>query len=208
MKKIDFKILIVTMLICLIPIVIGIIMYDKLPEQMAVHFNINNEPNSYTSKEFAVFGIPTILALLQAICCIFSDLLESEQQNKKFMTIYKWIIPIIGIMVNLSIIAFSIGIKLNIQIIACITIGIIFAIMGNYLPKAEPNKFKIGYLNRESWKKLNRPMAYFFVIIGLLFIISAFLNPMFSIILLGLIIVATLIMLIYMMYLNYKIKSE
>ena len=63
MKKIDWKILIITSLICIIPIIFGIVLYEKLPDQMAVHFGINNEPNEYAPKEFALFGIPIFMTL-------------------------------------------------------------------------------------------------------------------------------------------------
>ena len=72
-KKIDWKILIITGLICLIPMIFGAILYDQLPEQMAVHFGVNNEPNSFAPKEFALFGIPLLMTALQIICCISSD---------------------------------------------------------------------------------------------------------------------------------------
>ena len=42
MKNINWKIVIITSLVCLLPIVLGIIFYQQLPEQMPVHFNINN----------------------------------------------------------------------------------------------------------------------------------------------------------------------
>ena len=41
MKKIDWKILIVTSLLCLAPIAIGLMYYDALPESVAIHFDIN-----------------------------------------------------------------------------------------------------------------------------------------------------------------------
>lgn len=206
-KKVDLKILIITTIICLLPIILGVILYDKLPEQMAVHFGPNNQPNSYASKAFAVFGISSILALLQVVCCVFSDLMENKKQNKKFITIYKWIVPVISLMVNLSILAYSIGIGVDIHFIVCITIGIVFTILGNYFPKSEPNKLSFRNINEIIWKEFKRPIAYFLVIMGLLFIISAFLNSIFSLILLGIVLLATIIMLIVGIRLVYKNKK-
>ena len=39
--KIDRKTLILTTLICLIPIVVGAAVYGRLPETMATHWNMN-----------------------------------------------------------------------------------------------------------------------------------------------------------------------
>ena len=203
-KKIDWKILIITSLICLIPIIFGVILYDQLPEQMAVHFGVNNEPNSFAPKEFALFGIPLLMFILQVFCCISSDFMEEKKQNKKYITIYKWIIPIIEMVVYLTMLAYGAGIELDMRMIVCITLGIVFTLVGNYMPKTEPNKLQMNYIRADFWKKIKRPAGYFFVIIGLAFIISAFLNSMVSLILLGIIIVAAILITIYSIYLFYK----
>ena len=203
-KKIDWKILIITGLICLIPMIFGVILYDQLPEQMAVHFGVNNEPNSFAPKEFALFGIPIFMFALQVFCCIFSDFMEEKKQNKKYITIYKWIIPIIEMVVYLTMLAYGAGIELDMRMIVCITLGIVFTLVGNYMPKTEPNKLQMNYIRADFWKKVKRPAGYFFVIIGLAFIISAFLNSMVSLILLGIIIVAAILITIYSIYLFYK----
>ena len=204
MKKIDWKILIITGLICLIPIIFGVILYDQLPEQMAVHFGVDNEPNSFAPKEFALFGIPILMFALQVFCCIFSDFMEEKKQNKKYITIYKWIIPIIEMVVYLTMLAYGAGIELDMRMIVCITLGIVFTLVGNYMPKTEPNKLQMNYIRADFWKKIKRPAGYFFVIIGLAFIISAFLNSMVSLILLGIIIVVAILITIYSIYLFYK----
>ena len=85
-KRIDWKILIITTLMCIVPIIFGVILYNRLPEQMAVHFGLNNEPNSFAPKEFALFGIPLLMTALQIICCISSDCMEQKKQNKKYIT--------------------------------------------------------------------------------------------------------------------------
>ena len=203
-KKIDWKILIITGLICLIPMIFGVILYDQLPEQMAVHFGVNNEPNSFAPKEFALFGIPIFMFALQVFCCIFSDFMEEKKQNKKYITIYKWIIPIIEMVVYLTMLAYGAGIELDMRMIVCITLGIVFTLVGNYMPKTEPNKLQMNYIRADFWKKLKRPAGYFFVIIGLAFIISAFLNSMVSLILLGIIIAVAILITIYSIYLFYK----
>ena len=203
-KKIDWKILIITSLICLIPIIFGVILYDQLPEQMAVHFGVNNEPNSFAPKEFALFGIPLLMFILQVFCCISSDFMEEKKQNKKYITIYKWIIPIIEMVVYLTMLAYGAGIELDMRMIVCITLGIVFTLVGNYMPKTEPNKLQMNYIRADFWKKIKRPAGYFFVIIGLAFIISAFLNSIVSFILMIILIICAVLTTIYSLYLFYK----
>ena len=65
MKKINWRILGITCLVTLLPIVLGVIFWQRLPEEIAIHFNIHNEPDNYASKSVAVLkvaeelGIPT-----------------------------------------------------------------------------------------------------------------------------------------------------
>jgi len=47
MKKINYKILLVTCIVTLFPIALGLVFYDSLPNEMAVHFNIKNNPDNY-----------------------------------------------------------------------------------------------------------------------------------------------------------------
>ena len=52
--------LIITSLIILIPIVIGLILWDKLPDQVPVHWNMSGEVDDYATKTQAVFAMPLV----------------------------------------------------------------------------------------------------------------------------------------------------
>lgn len=94
--KLD-KFEILTLILCLVPIIIGIILYTKLPDQIAIHFDTNNQPDSYASKFFVILGMPIILTLLQLICCITSKLRSSIKVGfTKLYYIVRLIIPIIS----------------------------------------------------------------------------------------------------------------
>lgn len=72
MEKKNKKTLILSVIICLLPMVLGIAFYNRLPEQMPIHFTVNDVPDNYAPKNFALFGIPIIMAIIQAICLIFT----------------------------------------------------------------------------------------------------------------------------------------
>ena len=55
MEKKNRKTLILSVIICLLPMILGSILYNKLPEQMPIHFTINNVPDNYANKNFALF---------------------------------------------------------------------------------------------------------------------------------------------------------
>ena len=74
MKKINVKSLVITSIVCLLPIILGLIFYNELPESIAIHWGINNNPNGYFSKPAFVFGMPIMMVALQIFCCVCSDL--------------------------------------------------------------------------------------------------------------------------------------
>lgn len=188
MKKINWKIAIITTIICLLPIILGIVFYNKLPDQMPVHYGMNNTPDRYASKNVALFVIPLGMALLQMFCCIMSDIKAYQKGiNIRLEQIIKAIIPVFTYVIYIITIAVSLGQDLDVRRIICFIIGVIFILMGNYLPKANMNSVKVFNLRRynyseDIWRKSVRMMGYTFVILGIIFIISILLSEIFSII--------------------------
>ena len=76
-RKIYKHEIIITSILTLCPIILGLILWDQLPDRVATHFDINDVPNGWSSKGFAVFGIPSILFLLHfwqsVITCLNAD---------------------------------------------------------------------------------------------------------------------------------------
>lgn len=68
MTKKNKKIILITSMITILPILAGLILWNKLPEQVATHFDANGIPNGYSSRAFAVFG-PYLICLLH-ICSV------------------------------------------------------------------------------------------------------------------------------------------
>ena len=55
------KMLLLTSIITLLPVFIGLFLWNQLPDSVATHFGLDNQPDGYSSKAFAVFGLPLIL---------------------------------------------------------------------------------------------------------------------------------------------------
>ena len=68
MKKDVKKTLIITSIITALPILIGVVLWNRLPDTMATHFGSDGTPNGWSSKWFAVIGLPIFLAVLNVFC--------------------------------------------------------------------------------------------------------------------------------------------
>lgn len=202
MKNVNWKILIITSIVCLLPIVLGIIFYQQLPEQIPVHFNINNEADNYASKNFALFGIPIILTGLQIFCCVITDWKENkETQRPRFITIIKWLIPILSIVISTILIEIPLGSTVDVRKSICLVIGILFIVTGNYLPKMsyEMAKGKIHPMPKDEgeYRQMVRMLGYTFVISGIALLVSILFPPIFAATVMAVLVVTILIEMLY-----------
>lgn len=185
-------------MVCLLPIVLGIIFYQQLPEQMPVHFNINNEADNYASKNFALFGIPIILTALQIFCCVITDWKENKgTQRPRFITIIKWFIPILSVVVSTILIEIPLGSTVDVRKSICFVLGILFILTGNYLPKMSyemtKGKFHPMPKDEKMYRKMVRMLGYTFVISGVALLVSILFSPICTAIVIVVLVVAILI---------------
>ena len=174
--------IIVTTLITLLPIVFGLIIWKKLPEQIATHWGADGQADGYSGKAFAVFGMPCILAALQLFVS-FITLNDPKRRNihKKPLTLVLWIIPVMSALMNCMTYAVALGMKVDVGIIVSILIGLLFIILGNYMPKLQQN-YTVGIrvpwtLNStENWNRTHRLGGKMFILGGFLLIITGFLG--------------------------------
>jgi len=196
MKVIKWKSFVVSGLICLLPILLGLALWNDLPDTIAIHFNINNLPDNFASKPFAVFGIPVMMMLLQGICCVINDVNAYKHgERKKFEIATKSIIPVMSIVLQTVTLGYSIGWDIDMRRVAVLLVGAIFLVIGNYLPKFD--YIKHYDVNTEKARKINRFIGFESVVMGILFLISVFLPPVFSLVCIVLLIPYALISIIY-----------
>ena len=138
MKFMKWKSLALTCAVCLLPILLGVALWGRLPEVMAVHFRLDNEPDGFASKGFVVFGLPVLMALLQTFCCFVNDWNAYRHgERKKFSRATKWIIPVLAVVIQVATLGYGLGWKLDIRRLVCFLVGAVLVVVGNYLPKFE-----------------------------------------------------------------------
>lgn len=173
------KTLILTSIVILLPILIGILLWNKLPDSMATHFNFDNAADGYREKWFAVIIEPFILLALHLIMAmIIAADPRKKNISSKVYGITIWIIPASSLALAVVIYPYNLGIHFNISLFLGIFLGVIYIILGNYLPKTRQN-YTIGfklpwtYANEENWNKTNRLSGVINIVIGILIIINA-----------------------------------
>lgn len=196
MKVIKWRILTVTCLVCLLPVLLGLAVWDSLPEVMAIHFDINNNPDNFAPKGFVVFGMPLLMVLLQIICCIINDANAYKHGDRvKFERVTKWIIPVMTIVLQIVTLGIGLGWNIDVRIVVSLLVGAMLITLGNYLPKFD--YIKNYDLSAEKARRINRFIGFETVVMGVLFIISTIFPPIFTVICLFLLIPYAIIGMIY-----------
>lgn len=84
--------LILTSVIILLPIFIGLLLWRQLPASVATHFGVDNQPDGYCSKAFAVFGLPVMMLFFHFISIVATNI-DPKRKNisKKVFHVVMWI---------------------------------------------------------------------------------------------------------------------
>lgn len=207
MKEYKGKIILTSIVTCL-PIVVGLLLWNRLPDRMATHFGAGNVPDGWSSKEFAVFGLPLILTALH-IFTIIVTLNDPKKKNigSKMLSLIFWIVPVISCIICLVTYSYSLEIKINIGLIVNLCVGVTFVLLGNYMSKNRQN-YTVGIrlpwtLNsQENWNRTHRLASVLWVIAGIIFIINSFLEN--SIVMIAVLIIITVIPAVYSFVLHQK----
>ncbi len=203
--------LIITSLVILIPIVIGLILWEKLPDQVPIHWDTNGAVDGYANKMQAVFLMPIILLAFHWICALGTSLDPKKQNvNDKMFILVLWIIPVISLLCNSMVYAIALGHKVSVEIIMPLFMGALFVVIGNYLPKCKQS-YTVGIklpwtLNdEENWNKTHRMAGFLWVIGGVIIMATAFLGAfwLFFVVLIPMVIIPF----VYS-YLLYKKSSK
>jgi uncharacterized membrane protein len=175
--KINFKKTAISSIIALLPMIIGIVLLPRLPENVAVHWNSNNTPDTWMNKYLAVFGLPSFMAALQFAICLITYM-RSENGEAKLTKIMIWVIPILSHIVFYMTMFFALGGEFDIGLIAGFLMGILFMLIGNYLPKVpqeQNGKFYAKNIPPENYRKLMKRIGVMFFVLGILILVSLFL---------------------------------
>lgn len=164
----------ITVIVCLLPIILGIVLYNKLPDEMPIHFTFNNEPDNYGPKWFALFGIPVIMAFIQFIVVIAFR--EVKDEKTMFIRLSKWIIPVVTVLVYLVMLGVPLsGTTSYVGKSICFIVGMLFIVTGNYIPKVDyetgKNIFNPRPKDEKAFRKMSRIMGYSMVTLGIVFLV-------------------------------------
>lgn len=175
------KVLILSSLVTLLPILVGLILWDRLPDKLATHWGIDGQPDGWSGLPFAVFGTPlTLLAVQWLLVLITSFDSKARERNIKPFQMVLWIMPILSNLSSFTMYALALGVEFSMSRLMLVFMGLLFLVIGNYLPKCRQN-YTIGirvpwtYADEETWNATHRFGGRVWVVCSVVMILSVFL---------------------------------
>lgn len=175
------KQLIISSIVTLLPIVFGLILWNKFPDTFATHWGADGQADGYSSKAFGIFFTPLFLLGMHLFCVWITDLTNrGNDQDPKVMNLVFCLMPILSLMTNGMIYTIAMGKIWDMNALMPVFMGVLFTLVGNYLPKCRQNTtmgIKVVWTlnNEENWNATHRFAGKLWVAAGLLTVFSAFL---------------------------------
>ncbi len=176
------KMIFLTSLLAFIPMIVGLILWNRLPEELPIHFNSAGEIDNWESKSFVVFIIPLFLWAMHLLAG-FISLADPKKQNisDKMFLLVLLIVPSVAIFMCVITYPAAFGIDVSTNMLGNLFLGIVFLVIGNYLPKSRQN-YSIGIKipwtlsDAENWNKTHRLGGIVWLLCGIVLLINAFLD--------------------------------
>lgn len=158
-----------------ISIIITLLLYSKLPIEVPRHFNISGEVDGWAPKSFVLFTafLPFILGGIIVFCTKLDPKRSAFTKHHKAYNIFLFAITLFMMGIHWATMLFALGYNIPINKFVIGSMGILFIIIGNYMPQIRPN-YTFGIRtpwtlhDEDNWRATHRFGGYMFILIGLL----------------------------------------
>lgn len=165
-------------------LLITVLVYNKLPDLVPIHWNASGEIDGYGPKLFGALMAPVVMIFTWTGMKFLPNVDPRKNNYEKFEKSYSIIVNVLVtffLLVHIITLAAALGYNIPADKIIFIIAGILSIVIGNYLPKSKSNFFfgiKTPWtLSSEiSWRKTHRLGGKLFVALGIVMILSGFIS--------------------------------
>jgi uncharacterized membrane protein len=167
---------IIILLLLAIPFFVALASWNQLPNQMAVHFNLNGSPDRTGTKAEGLLTLPIVNLLIYLLLKFLPRFFMAKEQFALFEKRYIIIRMVIHCFVTalyILIVMYTLNHHINVLLFIAYGLLMVFLIIGNYLNNIQPNYF-IGIRtpwtmnNAVVWRKTHHLTARLWVAASLL----------------------------------------
>lgn len=208
--------IIVIVLLILIGIAVSVAVYPRLPDQVASHWNANDQVNGYMSRFWGAALMPLItigMALLFLVIPSIDPLKENIARFRDSFNTFIVLITAFMLYMHILTLAYNLGYTFRISQAMIPGLGLIFVFAGIMMSKAKRNYF-IGIrtpwtlANETVWDETHRLGSKLFIGAGILSLFSLLLGENGFWLMMALIAVAALVPVVYSYILFARITGK
>ena len=174
------KILTVASVVILLPLFAGLILWNRLPEEIPMHWNASGEVDGWCPKLFAVVGMPLIFLGGQWLGMLIT-LADPKKQNhpRAVLHLLLWFIPVLSVAVAALTYCTALGIGVRVEIILPVILGLLFVVLGIYMPQCKQN-YTVGIKlpwtlhSEENWNRTHRLAGWVWIGGGIAMMAASF----------------------------------
>lgn len=152
--------------------------YPYLPNEIPIHFDFLGNADNYGPRNFifVTAALPLIVFVLLKKLPKLDPKATSYELHKKSYNLFITFLVLLLLILHWVSIYIALGYNLPIQTIILASIGILFLVLGNYMPQIRPNytygiKLPWTLADEQNWRATHRIGGYCYIIAGLLFIL-------------------------------------
>ncbi len=166
--------------LCLLPVAAGLWAYPLLPDQVVTHWGPSGQPDGYSSRAMAALGLPLAMTGLHLLLWFF---LSNDPRNRgasnPILSMGRWSVPVISAGVQGFILWNALAGPVDPTLPVILSMGIMFTVLGNYLPKCRPSYtagFRLPWTlhDEENWTRTHRLAGWVWTAGGIVILATAF----------------------------------
>ena len=162
--------IVVSTALCLVPIIFGIALWQKLPDKIPMNYDIHGNAGTLAPKWVTVFLVPLYCAAINCVACV---LLYKNKKSVNSMLFYAVIffVPLLSILIETLFFIKQFGIDAPVHKIIPALMSAFFVLIGNYFPKISRNKvigIRVPWTLKSDdvWQKTHRLGGILWVVFG------------------------------------------
>jgi uncharacterized membrane protein len=154
--------------LALLGIAISLVVFDRLPTQMAVHWDLGGTPNGWMPRSLGAFVTPILLLLMWGVMRAAPRIDPRRQNYEKFTVAYDIAVAATLTLLfatHLLVLALGLGYHVSLARVVPASLGLLFVLVGNVMPLARSN-FMFGVRtpwtlsNDRVWARTHRLAGY------------------------------------------------
>jgi immunity protein, SdpI family len=162
-------------------IIVSIVAYPRLPERVPVHWDFAGDVDRVGSRLEAVALLPLLGIVLWLALRALPRIDPRRENYAKFQGTYDLVVNgavTMIVVLHLALVASGLGIPIPVSRVVTASLGAMFILLGNVLPRARPNwwfgiRTPWTLSNDRVWVRTHRIAGYLLVIAGIVCVVGA-----------------------------------